>query len=362
VIARNSSFRYKGQAVDVRKIGEDLGAKYLLEGSVRRSADTVRVTAQLVETGNGSQLWSKTYDRALTAQNVFTIQDEIAGAITSTLAAFHGALRQEDLSLAKRKAPRELNSYDCVLLGMEYDRIMSLETFRPTRDCLERATTVDPDYAALWSYLSLVYRSEYVFDYDPRPGSLDRALDAAQRAVRLAPDDASSHSALARAHFFRGELAEFKAETARANELSPMGSTALGAAGVLLCYAGEWDKGLALIEQGKLLDPHFPSWYHWGAFHDYYRKGRYQAALELSLTDNLPGSVQAQSLVVAAYGQLGRAEEAKPYVKRILELDAGFEAKARESWYKRFRYQPEYLEHLLDGMRKGGLRIPQKKD
>jgi adenylate cyclase len=204
VIARNSSFRYKRQAADVRRVGEELGAKYLVEGSVRRSADTVRVTAQLIETGSGSHLWSKTYDRELTAKNVFAIEDEIATGIVNTMAGTFGVLRQEGLAAAKRKPPNELSSYECVLLGMEYDREMSLQTYRPTRDCLEKAAKVDPDYPAVWTYLSLIYRSEYVFDYDPRPGAMDRALEAAQRAVKLAPDDASSHSALARAHFFRG--------------------------------------------------------------------------------------------------------------------------------------------------------------
>jgi adenylate cyclase len=360
VIARNSSFRYKGQTVDARKVGEELGAQYLIEGSVRRSQDTLRVTAQLIDTGSGSHLWSKTYDRQLTAKNVFGIQDEIASGIVNTLAGESGVLRQVGLAVAKRKPPSELSSYECALLGMEYTHNLGRENHQRLRDCLERSVKVDPDYAALWRYLALVYEQEYTFGYDPRPGSLDRALEAAQRAVKLAPDETVNRVILAREHFFRGELAEFKVETDHAIKSSPKGSTSFGGLGLFLCYAGEWEKGLALMEQAKALDPYFPVWYHNGAFHDHYRKGEYAAALDFALKANISTFAQSQSHVVAAYGQLGRPEEAKPYVKRIREIDPSFEVKARELWHLRFQFQPEYLEHLLEGLRKGGLKVPEK--
>ncbi|MFN0315764.1 MAG: adenylate/guanylate cyclase domain-containing protein [Burkholderiales bacterium] len=360
VIARNSSFRYKGQAVDVRKAGEELGASYIVEGSVRRAAKTLRVTAQLVETKSGSHLWSKTFDRELTAENVFAIEDEVATGIVNAMSGTFGVLRQVGLEAAKRKAPRELSSYECVLLGMEHERALSLQTFRPARDCLEEAVKVDPDYAAGWAYLSWIYRSEYIYGYDSRPGSLDLAIEAARRAVALAPDHAYNHSSLALAHFSRGDLAEFKAEAERAIALSPKGSTAIGLLGVYLCYAGEWDKSLALIAQAKALDPYPPAWYNHPEFHDHYRKGNYSEALKAAQKGDLAESALTQSLTVAVYGALGRAEEATLYVKRIRELDPSFEEKAREHWYKRFRFQPEYLERFLDGMRKGGLKIPEK--
>jgi adenylate cyclase len=358
VIARNSSFRYKGQTVDVRKVGEELGAKYIVEGSVRRSADTVRVTAQLVESGHGSHLWSKTYDRALTAKNVFAIQDEIATAITSTLAGFYGVLRQEDLALAKHKPPSELGSYDCVLLGMGYYRGLSLQTFRAARDCAEKAIKVEADYAPLLGLLAAIYRGEFQFGYDPRPGSLDRSVDAAQRAIRIDPTEADYHVELALSHFLRGELEAFKAEANRAIELSPMGSSSFGNLGIYFWYAGEYEKGHALTEKAKALDPYFPGWYRQVAFHDHYRSGRYDAALAEANKQNMPDYVHGYSLLVAAYGQLNRVDEAKPYIARIREIDPTFDA--RKHWTPRFHFQPEYLELLLDGMRKGGLKVSEK--
>ena len=362
VIARNSSFRYKGQAVDVRKVGDELGAKYVVEGSVRRSVDTVRVTAQLIDATSGSHMWSKSFDRALTPKNIFAIQDEIASVIARTVASYYGVLRQEGLARTKSKPPNELGSYDCVLLGMEYFREFSLRTYRAVRDCAEAAVKVEPGYAPLWATLSAVYRGEFQFGYDPRPGSLDRSVDAARRAITIEPNEPEYHADLAITLFFRGELDAFKTEANRVIELAPKGTTMFGYLGIYFWYAGEYDKGITLTEKAKALDPYFPGWYHQVAFHDHYRNGQYNAALSAASKQNMPDYAHGYSLIVAAYGQLERAEEAKPYVKRIRELDPTFEERIRDHWYKRFRYQPEYLERLLNGMHKGGLNIPNKKN
>jgi tetratricopeptide (TPR) repeat protein len=142
--------------------------------------------------------------------------------------------------------------------------------------------------------------------------------------------------------------------------LGPKDPHILAIAGLYLCYLGEWDRGLALVERAKQWDPFFPGWYYNASFHSHYRKGEYQAALEDAQRGDMPDFVQSQSQIVAAYGKLGRREEAAPYVKRIRELDANFEATAHEHWWMRFRYQPQYLEQLIDGLREGGLNVRTK--
>ena len=355
VVARNSSFRYKGKAVDVRKVSEELGADYVVEGSVRRSADTVRVTAQLIEGKRGVHLWSNTYERELTVENVFAIQDEIAAAIVRNIAGFYGVLNKSALEATKRKPPRDLNSYDCVLLHSAYLVSLSLQTFRATRDCAEEAIKVEPDYAPLWVALANIARAEFQYGYDPRPGSLDRALEAGHRALRLDPGAAGLHSGLAITHFFRGELDEFKLETERKLALAPNSTGTNGTLGLYMLYAGEWEKGLAMIERAKELNPFYPWWYNNGEFHNLYRNKDYAKAVNVARQLNLTDFVQAQSQLVAAYGQLGRSSDARPIIDRIHELDPTFDA--RRHWASRFRYQPDYLEHLLDGLRKAGLEI-----
>ena len=187
-IARTSTFRTRVRRWTCARSAR-AGRASLVEGACgarRRPCGSLRSSSDR----HGVACLSKTYDRELTAKNVFAIQDEIATGVVNTLAGAYGVLRREGLAAAKRKPPSELSSYDCVLLGMEYRRVISLQSYRLARDCLEKAIKVDPDYAAVWSHLSVVYNQEYTFGYDPHPGSMDRALEAAQRAVRLAPDEA----------------------------------------------------------------------------------------------------------------------------------------------------------------------------
>ncbi len=366
VIARNSTFRYKGQAVDVRVVGQELGAHYIVEGSVRRGGETIRVAAQLVETETGAHLWTETYDRALTAENVFAIQDEIAVAIATTLADTYGVLRQEGLAAARRKPPGDLRSYDCVLFAMEWMRTLSLETHRTARDCLERAVETDPDYAPVWSNLAQIYVIGDSMGYGSRPGLIERGLEAAQRGVELAPGDSFAQWNLAQAHFFRGELDAFKAAAERAIESASKGASTLGIAGLHLAYAGEWDRGLALVEEAKAFDPYYPGWYHFPEFFDHYRKGAYEVALATAQKINLPGYRWAQAALAAAYGQLGRDEDAQQIVTRIMELDPDFEATARADRWKWFRYQEDLLDQFMEGLSKAGLDVqvgpPQGKD
>ena len=194
--------------------------------------------------------------------------------------------------------------------------------------------------------------------YDSRPGLLDRAFDAAHRAVELAPGDSRANWNLAWTQFFRGDLDAFKAEVERAVEGAPKGASFLGNAGLILAYAGEWERGLALIEEAKAFDPFYPRGYHFGEFFDHYRKGAYEAALATAQKTNLPDYVWSQALTAAAYGQLGRADQARPPVARILELEPDFETTARAKRWKWFRYQEDLLDTFMDGLRKAGLDIP----
>ncbi|MEE8296827.1 MAG: hypothetical protein V3R26_03260 [Hyphomicrobium sp.] len=158
-------------------------------------------------------------------------------------------------------------------------------------------------------------------------------------------------------HFFRGELEAFRAEVERAIDIAPNGVGLTGNAGLFLAYAGEWELGLALIEEAKAFDPFYPGWYHFGAFFDYYRKGNYDAALAEAQKVNMTDYVWAQALLAAAYGQLDRANDAQTYVERILELDPDFETTARANRWKWFRYQEDVLDRFMEGLRKAGLDV-----
>ena len=184
VIARNSTFRYKGQAVDVRQLSRELGARYVLEGSVQRAESTLRVTAQLLDAKNGTHLWADTYDRELSASSIFAIQDEITEQVVATIAGKFGVISRARFSEVKEKPTESLDAYEWVLKAGAYyidnwDAIQHAEV----RDGLERVVKSDPGYADAWAWLCHIYIDEYRWDYNPRPDPLDRALDAARRAV-----------------------------------------------------------------------------------------------------------------------------------------------------------------------------------
>jgi TolB-like protein len=240
VIARNSTFRYKGQAVDVRQLNKELGARYVLEGSIQKAGDALRVTAQLLDAEDGTHLWAQTYDRELSASNVFAVQDEITEQVVATIAGSYGVIFRARFAEVRRKPTESLDAYECVLKVIAYytSNWVAAEHSR-LRDALERVVKSDPDYAEAWASLCWIYLDEYRVNFNPRPDPLDRALDAARRAVDLEPASQWARQALAAVYFHRHELEAFFAETERALALNPNHPLALASLGVYLLYAGD---------------------------------------------------------------------------------------------------------------------------
>jgi TolB-like protein len=232
VIARNSTFRYKGKSVDVREINRDLGARYVVEGSVRKTGTRLRVTVQLLDAKDGTHLWADTYDRDLSASDIFAVQDEITEQIVGTIGSNWGVISRARFAEIREKPTDSLDAYECVLqVGAYYrDNYIATEHVK-VRACLERAVKSDPGYADAWASLSRIYLDEHRFNYNPRPNPLDRALKAARRAVESDPTHQGAHEALANAHFFRHELDEFFAETERAIALNPNNAVMLARSG-----------------------------------------------------------------------------------------------------------------------------------
>ncbi|GAF99690.1 unnamed protein product, partial [marine sediment metagenome] len=158
VIARNSTFRYKGQAVDVRQLNKELGARYVLEGSVQRAGDALRVTAQLLDAKDGTHLWAETYDRELSASSIFAVQDEITEQVVGTIASRYGVISRSRFAEIKEKPTDHLDAHEAVLRADAYYRDNFIATeHAKVRDYLERAVKSDPSYAEAWANLSFIY-------------------------------------------------------------------------------------------------------------------------------------------------------------------------------------------------------------
>jgi TolB-like protein len=354
VIARNSTLRYKGQAVDVRQVGRDLGIRYVLEGSVRRSADTIRVTAQLLDASSGEHLWAETYDRDLTARNIFELQDDITEQVVATLAGGHGVISRVGQVEARAKGTDSLTTYDCVLRSYEYEQLHTAESHLRARDCLERAVELDPDYVDAWAQLAYLYREEFQHGFNPRPGSLDRALELGLRAVELDSTSQPAYDALAQIYFSQRDFDAFFAAAVRAIELNPNNARIVGRSGASLARADRWEQGVRLVRKAVAQNPYQAWWLHLTLSHDHYRRGEYEEALGEAQKISARTIPFIQMSLVAAYGQLGREAEARTALAELLRLDPNFPEHGRDELRKFFASEA-LIDHFMQGLRKAGL-------
>jgi serine/threonine protein kinase len=357
VIARSSTLRYRGEAVDVRAVGRELGARYLMEGSIRRAGARVRIAAQLVDASTGAHLWAESYDRPFTPEAVFELQDEVVPTIVSTVADMNGVLPHAMSEALRDKDPGELTPYEAVLRSFGYVERLDAEEHAVVRSALERAVREAPGDADGWAMLSFVYAEEHKHDFNVLPGPLDRALDTARRAVAAAPSNHLGFHMLAQALFFRRELPAFRNAAERAIALNPMDGCTVAFMGNLLAYAGDWERGCELTERAMKLNPNHPGWYRFASFTNAYRRHDYRGAVEVALRFNMPSYFYTHAVLAAAYGQLGEPAAAARALAELAAQKPGFGAVARRElgkWY----IDDRLLAEMLDGLRKAGLEVP----
>lgn len=360
VIARGSTAKYSSESGDVRAIGKELGARYVMEGSLRQAGKRLRLAVQLVDTASGAHLWAETYDRAFDPEAVFELQDELVPRIVSTVAETHGVLPYSMSQTLRNRNPDELSPYEALLRGFAYFKHVNAEDHAGARAALEKAVQQAPGNADCWAMLSMLYREENNHGFNVRSDPVGRALAAARRAVDTAPSNHLAHHALASVLFFRREIQAFRSAAQRAIELNPMDGFTIGYMGFLLSYSGDWDRGCALMEQARNLNPNHPGWYWFPPFFNAYRKGDYRAALEFALKVNMPGFWRNELALAATYGQLGELELARNAAQELLAVRPDFAAVAWEECRK--WWDPELVGQIIDGLRKAGVEVPSEKE
>jgi len=332
VIAHSSTARFKDSDTDVREIGTFLGVRYVLQGSVSRTAQLIRVRAQLSDTRDGRLVWGSNYERDLTARDLFELQDELTQQVVNAIAGSYGALARAGLPSARRKHPASLDSYDCVLRAYEYLHIHTVENHLAARDCLEGVIETEPDYVDGMAWLAYLYAEEYHHRRNERTDqydALERALKLGEKAVRLDPTNHVAHGALSLIHFFRGEYDQAVIEGHRTIELSPNNALWLLLIGTYLAQQEDFEHGLPMVQKAIALTPHPPPWFMMASFYDHYRHGRYEQALALAKEMDLDGDFRGPLFV--PLGEL-RAE--------LIE---------------RHSLTPALTDHLLEGLRKAGM-------
>jgi TolB-like protein len=355
VIARSSTLRFAHAAGDVRAIGKELGARYVMEGSLRQAGSMLRITVELVDTDSGSHLWAETYDRAFHSEEIFALQDELVPRIVATVADTRGVLPRTMSEALRGRDPEELTPYEALMRSFAYNHRVNAEEHAAARAGLERALKQAPNNADCWAILSHLYREEYAHGFNVRPDPIGRAFAAARRAVEIAPSNHLAYFALASAQFFQRQYQSFRNNAERAISLNPMDAFTAAYLGFQIAYAGDWERGCALVERARQLNPHHPGWYWFASFFDAYRKSDYRGALDIALKVNMPGFWRTYLALAAAYGQLGEREAARNAVRELLAIRPDFAMAAREELGK--WWDAELIEHLIDGLRKAGLEV-----
>jgi TolB-like protein/cytochrome c-type biogenesis protein CcmH/NrfG len=359
VISLSSTSRYAHGPVDVRAAGKELGAHYVMEGSLRQAGSRLRIAVQLVNAASGAHLWAETYDRAFSPEAIFELQDEVVPRIVSTVADTHGVLPHTMGEALRNKDPEQLSPYEALLRGLAHFLNVNAKEHALARTGLERAVQQAPSHADCWAMLSMLYKEEYAHGINLRPDPIGRAFAAARRAVESAPSNHLAYHALAASLFFRREIPAFRTAAQRAVALNSMDGFTFAYMGMLTAFAGDWEHGCALAERSRGLNPHHPGWYWFPPLFNDYRQKDYRGALEIALKVQMPGFWRTNLALAVSYGQLGEQDAAGKAVRELLAIRPDFAATAREELGK--WWEPELVEHLLDGLRKAGLEIADEK-
>jgi adenylate cyclase len=345
---------------DGRSIARQLGARYLLAGSLRMSGRQLRVTSRLVDTASGAVLWAQTYEEDLQAKGLLATQDDIARHVVDTLAQPSGAVFRADLQQVAAMAPDDLEAYSCTLRFYVYRAELSPEQHAAVRTCLQHAAARFPNYSTAWAMLSLLVLDEDRFAFNPEPGQSppsERALEAAKRAVGIDPQNARALQALMVALFFHGDVEEARSVGERALAYNPNDSELLGEFGLRIAMAGEWQRGRELVEEALGRNPGYSGYYHAVLALIAHMQGDDSRALAEIRQANLDKFSVYHAVAAVIDVEHGLMAEAREAAARFAELHPRFAANLDAELARR-NMRPEDRARLIEGLRAAGLLEP----
>jgi adenylate cyclase len=353
VIARNSSFTYKGRAVDAKQVARELGVRYVLEGSVRRAANRVRITTQLVDAETGAQVWADRYDALL--NDIFAVQDELSGNLLSVLAP---QLEKVEVARAKRKRFVDLDAYDLFLHALASMRTLTREGVDNALRLYNASIASDPEFAAAYAWAAMCYSirksRNWLVDIDQQSGEATRL---ARRAVYLGADDGvalcyGGHTLA----YVGGDLQAGARASERAVALNPNFAPALWTSAFVNIWDGKPELALERLTRAVRLSPVDPDtpWFHAAIAHAHFHAERYDEAVIWASKSMAAGDIiDGARVLAAALGHLGRRDEAEAAVTKLRQIDP---ISCVSTLHQVLGpYRPEGLERYRVGLRKAGL-------
>jgi TolB-like protein len=355
VIARNSAFTYKGRAVDVRQVGRELGVRYVLEGSVRKAGNRIRISGQLVDTTTGAHLWADRFDGPL--DDVFDLQDRVTASVAG---AIEPRLQRAEIERAQRKPTQDLGAYDYFLRGMAIFQEWNAERMPEARALFLKAAALDPRYGAAYGMAAWTYTPQKAKATLAAAGpEVAEAVRLARLASETGRDDATAlTSAAATLGYVGGQPEAGKLLIERACTLNPNAALAWNAAGYMKLWLGEPDGALADFARATRLsplDPHI-SGFHQGIAAAHFSAGRYHEAVawaERSVSE-LHGNPAAHRYLAAALAMAGRVDEARRTMAEHRRLEPHVRLSNANDWIAPYR-QSEHGARFLRGLRLAGM-------
>ena len=353
VIARNSSFTYKGRSVDIRTVGRELGVQSVLEGSIRRAGNRVRITAQLIDAGNGAHLWADRYDRDLT--DIFAVQDDVTQRIVEALKITLSPAEKERLSDSETS---NVAAYDCVLRGREFmlGKEKNLGTFQQAIKYFKEALEHDPNYSVAYACLGFGYMFDYQNRWTEDPDkSLSIAKGYAEQAIAKDPNEPLARCVSALAASYEKDLERAKVEIDKALTLNPSLALAHNLRGTIYTFSGQPLDAIPEIEQAMRIDPALSAQFLHFLGLAYLLAGKYEtaAALLRQRIILVPNTDFSRAILASALGHLGEIDEARRVWAELMDINANysFAGHVGRQPFKR----PEDVERIAEGLRKAGV-------
>ncbi len=357
VIARNSTFVYKGKAVKVQKVAEELGVRYVLEGSVQRSEGRVRILVQLIDAIKGIHLWSERYDRDL--KDLFVLQDEIAKQIMTALQV---KLTEGEHASGIAESTSNLKALECFWRAEEHFFRSVKEDNAAARQWAQKAIELDPKFAGGWAQLGWTYLFDVMNGWTlSLPQSMERALECAQKAIGLSDSCAKGYSLMSYINLLNRKFDEAIENGEKAVRINPNDPIILNGLAGIMHFNGKFNESIALVKNAMRLCPSYPAFFLRTLSGSYILVGRYEEALvvgELLLARAQKGEynpLSAHTTLVAVYMGLGQEDKARAHAEEVLKINPNFSlADERKKLY--FYRDPSPLERQIDTLRKAGLK------